>query len=147
MKNIFFSLMRSNVGTKLNDVALFFFRIAVSIELIYAHGLKKIGIGTALAEVVPNPLGLPEALNQVFATAANLVMPIFIILGLMTRLATLPILAVTLTGYFVLHFNDPILVKDVPFMYSLCFLLICFTGAGKYSVDHYIISRNLFRRK
>jgi len=141
MKNIFFSLLRSNLGTKLNNIVLLFFRIAISFELIYAHGLKKIGIGTALAEVVPNPLGMPEALNQAFATAANLIMPIFIILGLMTRIATLPILAVTLTGYFVLHFNDPILVKDVPLVYSLCFLLIFFTGAGKYSLDHYIIDK------
>lgn len=138
MINIFFSLFLSNLGTKLNDVAVLFFRIAISCELIYAHGLKKIGIGTALAEVVPNPLGLPDALNQAFATAANLVMPIFIILGLMTRIATLPILAVTLTGYFILHFNDPALVKDVPLIYSLCFLLICFTGAGSFSLDHYI---------
>jgi len=138
MTNVFFSLLRSNLGTKWNNIALFFFRITISCELIYAHGLKKIGIGTALAEVVPNPLGLPEALNQAFATTANLVMPIFIILGLITRIATLPILAVTLTGYFVLHYNDPALVKDVPLIYSLCFLLICFVGAGKYSLDHYI---------
>jgi len=138
MKDIFFALLRSDLGNKLNNSALFFFRIAISCELIYAHGLKKIAIGTALAEVVPNPLGLPDVLNQAFATTANLVMPIFIILGLMTRIATLPILAVTLTGYFVLHFNDPALVKDVPLMYSLCFLLLCFVGAGKYSLDHYI---------
>ncbi|MFC0777670.1 DoxX family protein [Flavobacterium sp. HJSW_4] len=141
MIHIFFSLLYSNVGTRLNNFVLLFFRIAVSLELIFAHGLKKIGIGTELAEVVPNPLGLPDAFNQVFATAANLVMPLFIIAGLMTRLAALPILAVTLTGYFVVHFNDPILVKDTPLIYSLCFLLICFTGAGKYSIDHYIISR------
>ncbi|MDP5199081.1 DoxX family protein [Flavobacterium sp. DG2-3] len=138
MVDLFFSLLRSNLGTQLNNVALLFFRIAISAELIYAHGLKKVGVGTAMAEVVPNPLGLSEAFNQAFATTANLVMPLFIILGLMTRLATLPILAVTLTGYFVLHFNDPILVKDVPLVYSLCFLLIGFTGAGKYSMDHYI---------
>ena len=138
MTNIFFSLLRSNLGTKLNDIAVLFFRIAISCELFYAHGLKKLGVGTAMVEVVPNPLGLPEVLNQTFATTANLLMPLFIILGLMTRIATLPILAVTLTGYFVLHFNDPVLVKDVPLIYSLCFLLICFTGAGKYSLDYYI---------
>lgn len=137
MTNVILMLLRSDLGSKSNNITLLFFRVAISCELMFAHGLKKIGIGAALAEVVPNPLGLPEALNQGFATAANLVMPIFIILGLMTRIATLPILAVTLTGYFILHFNDPVLVKDVPFIYSLCFLLICFTGAGRYSLDHY----------
>lgn len=141
MKNLFFSLLRTNAGSDLNNSILLFFRVAVSVELIVAHGLKKIGVGTTFAEVVPNPLGLPDFFNQAFAISANLVMPLFVILGLMTRIAALPILAVTLTGYFILHFNDPLLVKDVPFIYSLCFLLIFFFGAGKYSIDHCITRR------
>lgn len=137
MKKILFSIMRSDLGSNLNNYALLFFRIAVSLELIIAHGLKKLGIGVENTEVVPNPLGLPEALNQTFATGANIIMPIFIIFGFMTRLATLPILGVTLTGYFILHANDPILVKDVPYIYSACFLFIAITGAGRYSLDNY----------
>ena len=141
MKNLLFLIMRTNAGSVWNNVALLFFRVAVSTELLVAHGLKKVGVGVSLPEVVPNPLGFPDFFNQVFATTANLIMPLFIIFGLMTRIAALPILAVTLTGYFVLHFNDPILVKDVPFIYSVCFLLIFFTGAGKYSLDNYITDR------
>jgi len=141
MKNLLFLIMRTNAGSVCNNVALLFFRVAVSTELLVAHGLKKVGVGVSLPEVVPNPLGFPDFFNQAFATTANLIMPLFIIFGLMTRIAALPILAVTLTGYFVLHFNDPILVKDVPFIYSVCFLLIFFTGAGKYSLDNYITDR------
>jgi putative oxidoreductase len=141
MKKIVFILMQSNVGNNLNNFALLFFRIAISVELIIAHGLKKIGIGVAIAETVPNPLGLPEALNQAFAIGANIGMPLFIVLGLFTRIAVLPILAITLTGYFVVHFNDPILVKDIPFMYCVSFLFIAITGAGKYSLDNYFSSK------
>jgi len=133
--------MQTDIGSRLNNIALLFFRVALATELLLAHGLKKIGVGVAHAEVVPNPLGLPEVLNQVFATGANIIMPVFIIFGLMTRLATIPILAVTLTGYFILHFSDPIVVKDVPFIYSACFLLIGCTGAGKYSLDNYFTAK------
>jgi putative oxidoreductase len=35
------------------------------------------------------------------------------------------------------HANDPLAVKDVPYMYSLAFALIAILGAGKYSLDHY----------
>jgi len=142
MKKLLLAFMRSDAGSKLNNFTLLFFRIAVSAELLAAHGLKKIGVGISSAEVVPNPLGLPEAFNQAFATGANLIMPVFIILGFMTRLAAVPILAVTLTGFFVLHFHDPILIRDVPFMYSICFLLIFFLGAGRYSLDNYFASSN-----
>jgi putative oxidoreductase len=102
-----------------------------------AHGLKKIGVGVAVAEQVPNPLHLPEAFNSMFAFASNLIFPVFVIFGFFTRLAVLPILAVTLTGYFVLHWNDTLIVKDNPFMYSLCYLFILAVGAGKYSLDNF----------
>jgi putative oxidoreductase len=140
MKTILKS-MQSNLGNNSIHFALLLFRVAVAAELLVAHGLKKIGVGVNIAEIVPNPLGLPEALNQAFAVGANIGMPLFIILGLFTRIAALPILAITLTGYFVVHFNDPILVKDIPFMYSVSFLFIAITGAGKYSLDNYFSSK------
>lgn len=118
------------------DTTILFFRIFVALQLMVVHGLKKIGIGTGVAETVPNPFNFPNWFNDSFAIAANLIFPIFIIFGFYTRLATIPILAVTLSGYFIVHWNDPLLISDIPFMYSLAFLLIAFLGAGKHSLDH-----------
>lgn len=118
------------------NIAMLFFRVAISVELIIAHGLKKIGIGVLEAEKIPNPLHLPEAINQSFAIASNLFFPVFIMVGLFTRFAVLPVLAVTLTGYFLQHWNDTLLEKDMPFMYSVSCLLILFLGPGKYSFDY-----------
>ena len=120
------------------NVSMLVFRVLVSIELMIAHGLKKVGVGVATAEHVPNPIHLPDAVNQAFATAANLFFPVLVILGFFTRLSVLPILAVTLTGYFLVHWNDSLLVKDTPFMYSAVYLLILVLGPGKYSVDYFI---------
>ncbi|WP_027374164.1 MULTISPECIES: DoxX family protein [Chryseobacterium] len=138
MKKFIQTITNTSLEGKLIHIALLIFRIALSLELIFAHGLKKLGIGVAEAEKVPNPLNLPEAFNSLFADAANLFFPVFVILGFLTRAAVLPILAVTLTGYFVLHWNDALLIKDTPFMYSLCYLFLLFVGPGKYSIDHYI---------
>ncbi len=118
--------------------SLLVFRVLISAELMIAHGLKKIGAG---AENVPNPLNLPATFNQLFAVSANLFFPILIIAGLFTRLAILPILAVTLIGYFVVHWNDSPLEKDMPFMYSVAFLLLLVLGPGKYSADYFINKR------
>lgn len=134
--------MRSDLGSVWNNRAVFLFRFLVSAELIVVHGLKKIGVGIAQAEVVPNPLGLPEAVNQIFATGANLICPLFIILGLFTRLAAIPIAAVTLTGYFVVHGNDPLPERDIPFMFSVAFLFIMAVGGGRYSLDHKIFNKS-----
>ncbi len=127
--------MQSDAGSKRNNIALLFFRVIVSLELIIVHGLKKLGIGVTIPEIVPNPLGLPETVNFIFATAANILFPVCIIFGLFTRLSTLPVLAVTLTGYFIVHGGDSLIERDIPFMYSLSFLLLLLLGPGKYSLD------------
>lgn len=138
MKNAILKLFSTEINPKIQDATLLAFRVLLSGELIYAHGLKKLGVGVGEAEVVPNPLNLPEGFNALFADAANLIFPLFVIAGLATRIAIIPILAVTLTGYFVLHFHDAPLVKDTPFMYSLSFLVLLFLGPGKYSLDYFI---------
>lgn len=130
MKKLIQTITNTNPEGTITHVSLLIFRILLSLELIVAHGLKKIGVGVSEAEQVPNPLHLPEAFNSLFADAANLVFPVFVIFGFFTRIAVLPILAVTLTGYFILHWNDALLVKDTPFMYSLCYLFLLFYGFG-----------------
>lgn len=141
MKKIIQTITNPHPSDALYHVVLLGFRVLLSAEMIYAHGLKKIGIGVAEAEQVPNPLHLPEAMNHAFAVSANILFPILVMLGLFTRLSVLPILAVTLAGYFVLHFHDAPLVKDTPFMYSLSYLVVLFLGAGRYSLDHYLFKR------
>ncbi len=138
MKKLLLPFFSTVPSEKLFDRGMLFFRAAISLEMIFVHGLKKLGIGGTEAEIVPNPLHLPEAFNEALAISANLFFPFLILIGLCTRLATLPALAVTLTGYFVVHWNDALLVKDTPFMYSVAYLLILVLGPGKYSFDHRI---------
>jgi putative oxidoreductase len=121
------------------------FRILLCLQLMTVHGFKKLGWGVQIKETIPNPLHLPEFFNQWFTIAANLVFPFFILVGFFTRLCSIPILAVTLTGYFVLHKSDTLLVRDVPFVYSLCFLLLLCLGAGKYSLDRWFLHEKLRR--
>ncbi|HZH97213.1 MAG TPA: DoxX family protein [Flavisolibacter sp.] len=127
------------------NIVMLLFRIALSLELIVVHGFKKVGLNVAAAEKIPNPLQLNEALNYTFAVSANLVFPVFVILGLFTRIAILPILAVTVTGYFAVHWNDPLPVKDMPFMYSLSYLLVLVLGPGRYSIDYFIDKKRMGR--
>jgi len=122
-------------------MAVLVFRILLSLELIIVHGLKKIGVGIPVAETIPNPFHLPTELNNYMAIAANLFFPVLVAFGFFTRIAVLPILAVTLSGYFVVHAHDSLLVRDIPFMYSLGFVFLFLTGPGKYSIDHLIFKK------
>jgi putative oxidoreductase len=106
MEKHIISLMGSYLGVVCNNRANLFVRVLISLELIIAHGLKKIGMSTADSAIITNPLGLPKVINQNFVICTNPIFPIFIFFALHTRLATLPILTLTLMGYFVVHAND-----------------------------------------
>lgn len=129
------TLLHTDLGNEVNNWAMLVFRILLSIELFCVHGLKKF---TGEKEIVPNPLGLPPAVNQLMASFADTVVPVLVILGVGVRLAVWPTIGVTAVGYFVVHRRDPIAVKDVPYVYTICFLLIAVLGPGTLSVDHYL---------
>lgn len=138
MKSIVARLTKSDLHNNLYNAAILVFRVAISLELIIVHGLKKIGAGGNELEIVPNPFGLDPSLNQFLAASSDLVFPLLIILGVGTRLATIPILVVTLTGYFIMHAGESLAEKDISFIYSMSFFLIAIIGAGKFSFDYAI---------
>ncbi|MDQ0594289.1 putative oxidoreductase [Chryseobacterium ginsenosidimutans] len=133
-------ILTSDLGSSFNDVAFLIFRVLLAIELFRVHGLKKFRLENGNKEVIPNPLGLPDKMNALVASFSDLVVPFLIILGLGTRLAVLPTIGVTAIGYFVVHRKDSPEVRDVPYMYTLSLLLVLALGAGKYSLDYYLLN-------
>jgi putative oxidoreductase len=140
MIEIIKQILHSDLGTSFNNAALLVFRILLAIELFSVHGMKKFRVENGQREHVPNPLHLPEKLNGLVATFSDTVVPFLIILGVGTRIAILPTIGVTAVGYLVVHRKDSLEVRDVPYMYTLSLLLILALGAGKYSLDYYLLN-------
>ena len=140
MIEIIKQILHSDLGNSFNNAALLVFRVLLAIELFRVHGMKKFRVENGQKEHVPNPLHLPEKLNGLVATFSDTIIPFFIILGLGTRLAVLPTIGVTAIGYFVVHKNDSLEVRDVPYMYTLSLLLLLALGAGTYSLDNYLLT-------
>lgn len=133
-------ILSSDLGSPFNDASFLVFRVLLAIQLFRVHGLKKFRLENGQREVIPNPLGLPDKFNAIVASFADLVVPFLIILGMGTRFAVLPTIGVTAIGYFVVHRKDSLEVRDVPFMYTLSLLLILALGAGRYSLDYYLLN-------
>lgn len=140
MIEIIKQILYSDLGNSFNNGALLIFRVLLAVELFRVHGMKKFRVENGQKEHVPNPLHLPEKLNGLVATFSDTIIPFFIILGLGTRLAVLPTIGVTAIGYFVVHKNDSLEVRDVPYMYTLSLLLLLALGAGTYSLDYYLLT-------
>jgi len=133
-------LFYSDVGNPVNNAAMLVFRILLALELFRVHGLKKFRVQNGQREQVPNPLHLPQNLNNFVATFSDTVVPFLLMAGIGTRLVILPTIGVTAIGYFVVHRKDSLEVRDVPYMYTLSLLLLLLLGPGLYSADHYLLN-------
>ncbi len=140
MNELIKRLLYSNLGSDLNNIAVLFFRILLALELFRVHGMKKFKVKNGEREHVPNPLHLPEKMNALVATFSDTIVPFLVMLGVATRFVVLPVIGVTAIGYFVVHRHDDIEVRDVPYVYTLCFLFLLVIGAGTFSIDHYLFN-------
>lgn len=140
MSEIIKIVLYSDIGRDVNNYAMLVFRILIAFELFRVHGMKKFRSDkNGHMENVPNPFNMPDKLNRLIATFADTVVPFLIALGVFTRLAVLPTIGVTAIGYFVVHRNDSLEVRDVPYMYTLSLLLLLILGPGRYSVDFQLL--------
>lgn len=135
MKTIIQTLFSTKITERKTNLALLVFRILLSVSLFNTHGLKKIRDFEGTLEHIPDSFGFGSEFSAYMAVFANVICPVFIIFGLFTRAAILPIVGITLSGFFIVHAADPWAVRDIPLMYSLSFLLLLYLGPGKYSLD------------
>tara|TARA_B100001059_G_C17351097_1_gene340565 strand:+ start:73 stop:447 length:375 start_codon:yes stop_codon:yes gene_type:complete len=116
------------------NLGLLILRIGFSIGLIthgYGKFLKVINVNFKFSD----PIGIGVTPSLILASFGEFIAPIFIILGWKTRLfAVFPILTM-LVAFVIVHDGDPFSKKEKSLMYLIAFIVIYFTGPGKYSID------------
>ena len=132
MKRTFNTDLPGNWG----HLALLLFRILVAC-LLLTHGIPKLQRLFSGEEIqFANPYGLGVTVSFVLVVFAEVVCSLLIILGLATRLATIPIMIAMATAAFIAHADDPFGVKEKPLLFLVCFAFLFMVGAGKHSIDH-----------
>ena len=118
--------------------ALLILRIAIG-GMMLTHGLGKL---TMLFDSEPiqflDPLGIGLTVSLVLAVFAEVVCSIFLILGILTRIAAIPLIITMAIAAFVVHANDDFQVKELALLYLLIYVVIAILGAGKYSIDNWL---------
>lgn len=131
--------------TKSDDTAMSLFLLALRVLfglLLMSHGLQKLMNFDAMSASFPDPLGVGSSVSLGLAIFGELVCSVGFILGLLYRLAMIPMIFTMCIAFFVIHGHDPFAAKELAFVYLAVFVLMYVTGPGKYSVDH-IISASL----
>lgn len=105
-----------------------------SLFLMY-YGYDKVVNFSDKAAYWPDPLNVGSAASLSLTIFAELVCPVFIILGLFTRLALIP--AIINMGFAILigHTGQPFLAREHAFSFLVPFLVLFLAGPGNYSID------------
>ncbi|MEO0626616.1 MAG: DoxX family protein [Bacteroidota bacterium] len=127
------------------SLALLLIRLWFGLEMLIAHGIPKLNKILNGDLGFPDPLGIGSELSLYLVTFAELVCAGMIVIGLKTRLATLPYLFAMLVAAW-LHFKNP---EDgwskvaYPLHYFVGVLAVLIAGPGRFSLDQKIEERRM----
>lgn len=132
-------MLNKLISTRLDElvsphVAVFILRIGAA-ALIMTHGIPKFlrilegdfGFG--------DPIGIGSTASLTLVAFAEAFCAALVLLGLFTRLALIPLIINMSVVVFVAHAGDPFGDKELGLFFLISFVVLFFTGAGKYSLD------------
>jgi putative oxidoreductase len=126
------------------DFGLLLLRLLTGATMIYLHGWNKLIAFQDKVGTFTSPMPqLPGSVAFSLMVFAEVVCAALIVLGLLTRLAAFILIINMSEAFFMVHKGFPLFGKEAPpagpgelaFLYLGGFLVLLFTGAGRFSVD------------
>ncbi|WP_053991228.1 DoxX family protein [Mangrovimonas sp. TPBH4] len=117
------------------DLASLILRVVFS-GLMLTHGIPKIPRLFASPIEFADPIGLGATTSLILTLIAEVLAPIFVILGFKTKLSSIPIIITMAVAAFIVHLQDPIGNKEKALLYLTAYIVIFLIGPGKYSLDN-----------
>lgn len=117
------------------DLGLLFLRLAGAFMLLVVHGLPKALNVHHELQVIDDPLGIGAWPTLLGALFAQIFCPLLIAVGLLTRLACLPILFLLLVAMLLVHPEWSLLEGQFGWLLLSIFSALAIAGPGRYSLD------------
>ena len=113
---------------------LLLLRIGFSAAML-THGYGKFMKVLAGDFSFGDPIGIGPTASLILCAIAEFIAPIFLIVGWKTRWFSLIALINMLVAFIIAHDGDPFSKKEKSFLFLIAFVVLYFTGPGKYSID------------
>ncbi len=125
----------------LTDAGRLLLRLYFGGAMLMAHGWGKLTNFADKKDVFPDPLGVGSTVSLTLAVSAEVGAALLVVAGLLTRLATIPLMATMAVAFFLVHGGDPFRKRELALVYLVGYLVILLLGPGKFSLDHLIFGR------
>lgn len=126
---------------RLYDAGLLILRIVVGCFMM-THGLGKL---TMLMGNDPiqfaDPFGVGQTASLALTVFAEVVCSFLLIIGLLTRLAVIPLVITMAVAFFYIHIADAFGDKELSGLYLAIYVFLGISGSGRFSIDHLIWKR------
>ncbi len=118
--------------------AAFVLRVGAGSLMMMDHGLDKLMNFAQKAPRFADPFNIGTTTSLSLVVFAEFFCAAFIILGLFTRLATIPLIIAMGVALFFAHKGEFFGQGESAGLYLVCFIAILFFGPGKISLDKLI---------
>jgi putative oxidoreductase len=134
------------MGNYIQNIGLLFLRIFVGGTMLLAHGVSKLLDPERFIEVIrSNGFPFPHIMGY-FSISAETIFPLFVILGIFTRISALIAAINMFVAVFVFHLTikgDPFVNLEKAFIYMIIFIFIVIAGAGDWTLKRFLDRRHL----
>lgn len=137
--------MKKLFSTRTSDTAFnlatLLLRVGFGSLMLVNFGLNKLTNYAQMQQNFGDPVGLGPSISLALVVFAEFFCAAFVILGLFTRLACIPLVITMAIAFFKIHkmtYAAGPGTGHVALVYLLAFTTILFTGPGKISLDRFI---------
>jgi putative oxidoreductase len=134
--------MKRLFSTRVSENALAFallvLRLGVGLAMMVNHGFDKLTHFSRIAPRFADPFNIGSTTSLAMVVFAEFFCAAFIIIGLFTRLASIPLVIAMSVALFSAHKGDFFGKGEAAGLFLTCFIVLLFTGPGKVSLDRLI---------
>ena len=103
--------------------------------LMMGHGYNKLVHFNTMRHTFMNFMGLGSSVSLTLDIFAELCCAFLIVIGLFTRLVTIPLIIAMSVAFFKAHNAELFGKGELPALFLACFLVLLLVGPGRISVD------------
>ncbi len=127
-------LLSTNYSTGAFNTAMLILRIVFGV-LLMNHGYTKLVNFSSTAQQMPHFLGMGGSVTTALVVFAEFFCALFVILGLFTRLACIPVIISMSYALFVAHNGEVFQKGEMSCLFLVAYFVLLLVGPGKVSVD------------
>jgi putative oxidoreductase len=130
--------------SSLTNLALLVMRLWLGAAMFFNHGLDKLIHFNSVAPNFPDPLHIGHPVSLALVLIAEVIGSVFLILGLMTRLAALLLVIDLFVAFLMVHQTalSGSNSGELAFIYLSGFFALLIAGGGMISMDMVVFGRN-----